>query len=140
MLCKQDLKILVFSSEKRPAHIKVLFDELKINGFVSKGRMDVKELKKAISSIYKDKNHLSHDNVLNLRRKDAVELTILEYTLLRLLSEGVLQKNIPDLLKEKNLKPNSLSSVEKAFSQLKETFEAKSNEHLIAICKDVGFI
>ena len=135
-----NIKILVFSTEKRPQNIKTLFEDLKIDGFVSKGRMDVKELKKAITEIYKNKIHISQSNIINIRRNDTVELTILEYTLLRLLSEGVLQKNIPIQLKEKDIKPNGLSTVEKTLNQLKETFNAKSNEHLIAICKDVGFI
>ncbi len=104
-----DLKILVFSTEKKPQKIKSLFEDFGINGFVSKGRMDVKELKKAIAEIYDHQKYLSHDTIINLRKTDALELTALEFSLLKALSEGVLQKYIPDYLKERDLKPNSLS-------------------------------
>jgi len=45
-----------------------------------------------------------------------------------------------EILKEKSIKPNSLSSVEKTLNNLKETFAAKSTEHLVAICKDLGVL
>lgn len=136
----KDIKIIVFSGEKRPRKIKPLFDDLKINGFVSKGRKDVQDLKKAIEAVYKNKKHLSQENIVHIRNNETVELTTVEYFLLKLLSEGIIQKNIPDFLKQKDLKPNSMSSVEKMLNQLKESFEAKSNEHLIAICKDLGIL
>lgn len=135
-----DLKILVFSSEKRPQIIQSLFDDLKVNGFVSKARLDVKDLKKAIATIYKNEKYLSQENRVHIRRNNTVELTTIEYNVVKLLSEGIFQKNIPDLLKQKNLKPNGLSSVEKTLNQLKESFGAKSNEQLIAICKDLGVL
>ena len=80
------LKILVFSTEKRPQILKELFDDLKINGFVSKGRMDVQNLKKAINTIYKNEKYLSQENLINLRKTDTIELTTLEFTVLELLS------------------------------------------------------
>lgn len=135
-----DLKILVFSSEKRPLIIKSLFDDLNINGFVSKARLDVKDLKKAINTIYRNEKYISQENIVHLRRNDTVELTTIEYTIVKLLSEGIFQKNIPDLLKQKSLKPSSLSSVEKTLNHLKESFDAKSNEQLIAIFKDRGIL
>ncbi|SEF49787.1 DNA-binding response regulator, NarL/FixJ family, contains REC and HTH domains [Halpernia humi] len=135
-----DLKILVFSGEKRAQKIRFLFDDLKINGFVSKGRMDVKDLKKAINTIYKDQKYLSQENLVHIRKNHAIELTTVQYNLLKLLSEGVFQKDVPQYLKQKNIKPNSLSSIEKIISQLKVTFQAKNNEQLIAICKDLGVL
>ena len=135
-----NLKILVFSTEKRSQILKELFDDLKINGFVSKGRMDVQNLKKAINTIYKNEKYLSQENLINLRKTDTIELTTLEFTVLELLSDGISQKKMPEILKNKNIKPNGLSSVEKTINVLKETFSAKSNEHLISICKDLGIL
>ncbi|MGA9213186.1 response regulator [Kaistella sp.] len=134
------LKILVFSSEKRPQIIKELFNDLQIDGFVSKGRMDVKNLKTAIAVISEGQKYLSPENRIQLRTTDTIELTSVEYSILKLLSEGVLQKDMTEILKKKSLKPNSLSSVEKTLNYLKEKFKAKSNEHLIAICKDLGVL
>ena len=135
-----NLKVLVFSGEKRPQVIKELFSDLKINGFVSKGRMDVKNLKTAISTILENKKYISSENLIKLRKTDTIELTAVEFSILKLLSEGIFQKDMTEMLKERSLKPNSLSSVEKTLNYLKETFAAKSNEHLIAICKDLGVL
>lgn len=135
-----NLKILVFSGERRPQIIKELFRDLQINGYVNKGRMDSKNLKTAIETIFENKTYLSSENLINLRKTDTIELTSVEFSILKLLSEGIFQKDMTEILKEKSLKPNSLSSVEKTLNYLKETFAAKSNEHLIAICKDLGVL
>lgn len=135
-----NLKILVFSGEKRPQIIKELFSDLRIDGYVNKGRMDGKNLKTAINTIFENKKYISSENLINLRKTDTIELTAVEYSILKLLSEGILQKDMTEILKERSLKPNSLSSVEKTLNYLKETFAAKSNEHLIAICKDLGVL
>lgn len=134
-----ELKTLVFSVEKKPQLIKSLFDKQGIDGFVNKGRKDVHELKKAIQNIFIDEKYISQQNIHSLRC-NTIELTTLEYTILKLLSKGTLQKNIPDVLKEKQMKPSSLSSVEKSLNQLKDAFQANNNEQLIAICKDIGII
>lgn len=134
------LKILVFSGEKRPQIIKELFSDLRIDGYVNKGRMDGKNLKTAINTIFENRKYISSENLINLRKTDTIELTAVEYSILKLLSEGILQKDMTEMLKERSLKPNSLSSVEKTLNYLKETFAAKSNEHLIAICKDLGVL
>ena len=135
-----NLKILVFSGEKRPQIIKELFSDLRIDGYVNKGRMDGKNLKTAINTIFENKKYISSENLINLRKTDTIELTAVEFSILKLLSEGILQKDMTEILKERSLKPNSLSSVEKTLNYLKETFAAKSNEHLIAICKDLGVL
>jgi len=135
-----NLKILVFSGEKRPLVLKELFEDLEIDGFVSKGRMDVKNLKTAITTIFENKKYISSENLHQLRKTDTIELTLVEFSIIKLLSEGIFQKDMTEILKEKSIKPNSLSSVEKTLNNLKETFAAKSNEHLIAICKDLGVL
>lgn len=135
-----NLKILVFSGEKRPQIIKELFSDLRIDGYVNKGRMDGKNLKTAINTIFENKKYISSENLINLRKTDTIELTAVEFSILKLLSEGIFQKDMTEILKERSLKPNSLSSVEKTLNYLKETFAAKSNEHLIAICKDLGVL
>lgn len=134
------LKILVFSGEKRPLVIKELFEDLEIDGFVSKGRMDVKNLKTAITTIFENKKYISSENLHQLRKTDNIELSLVEFSIIKLLSEGIFQKDMTEILKEKSIKPNSLSSVEKTLNNLKETFAAKSTEHLVAICKDLGVL
>lgn len=134
------LRVLVFSGEKRPLVIKELFEDLEIDGFVSKGRMDVKNLKTAITTIFENKKYISSENLHQLRKTDNIELSLVEFSIIKLLSEGIFQKDMTEILKEKSIKPNSLSSVEKTLNNLKETFAAKSTEHLVAICKDLGVL
>jgi hypothetical protein len=57
-----------------------------------------------------------------------------------LLSEGILQKNVPEYLQKMNVKPNSLSSVEKRLFTLKDALNVSNNEQLIALFKDLGII
>lgn len=134
------LKVIVFSIEKKPKIIENLLNEYEINGFVNKGRGDSTELRKAIETISHNEIYLSTENKKKLQRSNTIELSDVELAILRQLSTGMLQKNIPDYLKQKQMKPCSLSSVEKMINQLKEDFNATNNEQLIAICKDLGLI
>ena len=134
-----EIKTLIFSIEKKAVKIDCLFKKYNIDGYVGKGRGDVQELKKAIVSIAENKKYLSAEIKYNIK-KNTIELTTTELTILQLLSQGILQKNIPHYLNEKNIKPSSLSFVEKNISSLKDTFLANSTEHLIALSKDLGII
>ncbi|MGU3374662.1 response regulator [Chryseobacterium sp. M5A1_1a] len=134
------LKTIVFSAEHRSGVIDSLFKEYEINGFVRKARNDSKELKKAIASVYDNKNYLSLDLRQDVKKLNSYEFTDYDIMLVSLLSQGVLQKNIPIHLQNNNIKPNSLSSVEKRLNSLKEELQITSNEQLVAFCKDLGII
>lgn len=75
-----------------------------------------------------------------VKKLNSYEFTDYDIILVSLLSQGVLQKNIPVYLQNNNIKPNSLSSVEKKLNNLKEELQISSNEQLIAFCKDLGLI
>ncbi|WP_276875167.1 response regulator [Chryseobacterium joostei] len=134
------LKTIVFSAEHKSGVIDSLFKEYGINGFVRKARNDSKELKKAIASVYDNKNYLSLDLRQDVKQLNSYEFTEYDIILVSLLSQGVLQKNIPTYLQNNNIKPNSLSSVEKKLNSLKEDLQITSNEQLVAFCKDLGLI
>ncbi|WP_336964540.1 response regulator [Chryseobacterium contaminans] len=134
------LKTIVFSAEHRSGVIDSLFKEYGINGFVRKARNDSKELKKAIASVYDNKNYLSLDLKQDVKQLNSYEFTDYDITLVSLLAQGVLQKNIPVYLQNNNIKPNSLSSVEKKLNNLKEELGITNNEQLVAFCKDLGII
>ncbi|AZB00685.1 DNA-binding response regulator [Chryseobacterium joostei] len=134
------LKTIVFSAEHKSGVIDSLFKEYGINGFVRKARNDSKELKKAIASVYDNKNYLSLDLRQDVKQLNSYEFTEYDIILVSLLSQGVLQKNIPTYLQNNNIKPNSLSSVEKKLNSLKEELQITSNEQLVAFCKDLGLI
>ncbi|WP_223598092.1 response regulator [Chryseobacterium sp. GVT01B] len=134
------LKVIVFSAEHRSGIIDSLFNEYGINGFVRKARNDSKELKKAIASTYVDENYLSLDLKQEVKKLNNYEFSNYDITLVSLLSQGVLQKNIPVYLQNNDIKPNSLSSVEKKLNSMKEDLQITSNEQLVAFCKDLGII
>ncbi|ROH96139.1 helix-turn-helix domain-containing protein [Chryseobacterium daecheongense] len=134
------LKIIVFSGENRSGAIDSLFSDYYIDGFVRKARYDGKELNLAINSVYQNRQHLSTELQQSVKKINAYELSNYDTDLIKLLAKGVLQKDIPEYLKNKNIKPNSLSSIEKRLSHIKMSLDVNSNEHLIAFCKDLGLI
>ncbi|UKB79806.1 response regulator [Chryseobacterium sp. MEBOG07] len=135
-----NLKVIVFSAEHKTGVIESLFSDYQINGYVRKARNDSKDLKKSIASVYIGENYLSFDLKQDMKKFNSYEFSTFDITLVSLLSKGVLQKNIPIHLEERNIKPSSLSSVEKRLNSLKEDLEINSNEQLVAFCKDIGII
>lgn len=134
------LKVIVFSVEKKEVIIEKLFADQKINGYVKKGREDVKDLKKAIKAVYNDEKHLSYDLKTKSPERNSFEFSEYDTLLVTLLANGTFLKNIPDYLKENNIKPSSMSAVEKRLKDIKESLDINSNEQLIAFCKDFGII
>ncbi|PXW14511.1 MULTISPECIES: response regulator [unclassified Chryseobacterium] len=135
-----DLKIIVFSAEHKTGIIENLFSDYQINGYVRKARNDSKDLKKSITSVYIGEEYLSFDLKQDMKKFNSYEFSTFDITLVSLLSKGVLQKNIPIHLEDRNIKPASLSSVEKRLNSLKEDLQINSNEQLVAFCKDIGII
>ncbi|MDQ8140527.1 response regulator [Chryseobacterium sp. CFS15] len=134
------LKVIFFSAENKSGIIDSLFNDYKINGYVRKGRNDGKELKKAIASVFDGENYLALEARQDVKKLNSYEFSSFDVTLVSLLSQGILQKNIPTYLANNNIKPNSLSSIEKRLNVLKEELGINNNEQLIAFCKDLGII
>lgn len=133
-----DLKVIVFSVNKKQSITDHLFKKQQINGYVRKAREDVKDLKKAIKAVYNDEKYISYD--LKANKKNAFEFSEYDTLLVSLLANGIILKEIPNYLKEKGIKPASMSAVEKRFREIKESLSINSNEQLIAFCKDFGVI
>jgi two-component system capsular synthesis response regulator RcsB len=134
------LKVLVFSAEQRAAVVTELFHKLEVNGYVRKARRDAEELKKAIESIYKNKQHMPAEFRQDIRQNNAYSFTRYDTMIIRLLSGGMAQKDIPDYLEQNQIRPASLSSLEKRLNLIKETLAFSKNEQLVAYCKDKGII
>jgi len=134
------IKVLVFSAEKKAAIIDTLFKELGINAYVRKARNDAMDLKMGIEAIYKDKTYLSSQLKSVIKQKNAYEFSGYDIAIISLLSQGTLQKDIPNYLQQNNIKPSGLSSVEKRLNLMKEVLEFTKNEQLVAYCKDFGII
>ena len=135
-----DLKVIVFSGEKKEAIIDKLFEEQQIDGYVKKGREDVKDLKKAIRAVYNNGRYLSYDLKGKGSERNSFEFSEYDTLLVTLLANGILLKDIPDYLKQRQIKPGSMSAVEKRLKEIKESLDINSNEQLIAFCKDFGII
>ncbi|WDT68530.1 response regulator [Cloacibacterium sp. TD35] len=134
-----DIKIIAFSIEKKPSIIDELFKKHHINGFVSKGRNDAKELKNAIKKVYEDKIVIPQE-IINSIRNNSFEFTNYDVHLVELLAKGWRQQEIEDHFKSNHIKPDSRSSIEKRLSELRENLDAKNNIEMVVICKDLGII
>lgn len=135
-----ELKVIVFSAESRVATIEALFKELDINGYVRKARNDARDLKLAINSVSKGQRYTSIDLKRAIKERNSHEFTTFDTEIISQLYQGTLQKNIPQYLKQNNIKPSGLSSVEKRFNLMREVLGFSNNEQLVAYCKDMGII
>ncbi|MCP9752368.1 helix-turn-helix domain-containing protein [Ferruginibacter sp. HRS2-29] len=129
-----DIRVIVFSSENKPAKIKSLYDEMHIDGFVRKARHDVKELKLAFEAITKGDRYYSRETSLLLKQTKAYEFTDFDISIIRLLAEGHRQKEISDQLE------CSASTIEKTLKKLRDEFGFLKNEQLVLKLKDAGLL
>lgn len=135
-----NLKIIVFSVENRSPVVENLFKTLPIDGYVPKARRDAQNLKQALQTVYRHNKYYPVGLKQAEKGHNAYEFNDVDLTIISLLSQGVLQKDIPFHLQQKNMKPSGLSSVEKRLNMMKEAFQFSKNEQLIAYCKDVGIL
>jgi two-component sensor histidine kinase len=68
------------------------------------------------------------------------DFTSYDLTLIKLLSQGVAQKDLSKILESKNMRPSALSSIEKRLNIIKLAYNLSGNAQLIALCKDMGLI
>lgn len=134
-----ELKIIVYSIENKPKSIEDLFKKYNVNAFVSKGRNDAKELKKAMITTF-DKGYYLPEEIKFSIRKNSIEFSDYDITLLSLLAKGLKQQEIEDYFKDNDLRPYGRSSLEKKLNDLRETLNAKNNIEMIVKCKDLGII
>jgi two-component system, NarL family, captular synthesis response regulator RcsB len=135
-----EIKIIVFSIEDKSYLIKSLFDKLGIDGYVIKGRNTLYELKKAVVAVFGQQKFLSPELEHLQQDKTINEINDYDIQIIKQLSMGVAQENMPDKLKELGITPNSKSSIEKHLNKLKIYFKANNPTHLVAIAKDLGLV
>lgn len=135
-----ELKILAYSVEDRTQLIKRLINDLKMDGYVSKGRNGLTELKEAINAVAKGSIYLSPQVNQLLNQKERLEIDDFDIELMRLLSLGKSQEEISANFKQNNISPSSLSTIEKRLNRLRIQFKANNAIHLVSIVKDLGLI
>ena len=135
------IKLIAFSIENEPYRIKNLFDKFQINGYVMKGRNTKEILKKTIEKVFKNEDKVIADELLHLLNDTATnEIDSYDIELLKQLSLGYPQEQMPARFKELGIEPNSKSTIEKRISKLKDYFKAANTIHLIAIAKDLRLV
>jgi transcriptional regulator len=75
-----------------------------------------------------------------IKNANAYEFTEFDIQIIRLLSRGYQQNEIPDYLRQNNIKPSSLSSIEKRLNQIREDLGYSKNEQLVLFCKEAGIL
>ncbi|WP_264524864.1 response regulator [Flavobacterium sp. N502536] len=136
-----NIKIIAYSVEDKSYRIKSLFDNAKVDAFVSKGLNSIEELKKAIHMIStSDQRFISPEVASALQEKNNFEIDDVDIKILKYLSAGTSQDEIIEIFKSTDIKPNSKSAVEKRLSKLKDFFKANNTIHLVTITKDMGII
>lgn len=134
------LKVLVFSAENKAGIVEKLYNELNVDGYVCKGRRDAQELRIALDTITKNRRHFPVQLRQAIKQKNTYDFSDFDITIISLLSNGMLQKDIPAYLQQNQIRPSGLSSVEKRLNRMKEVLEFTKNEQLVAFCKDNGII
>ncbi|WP_345766909.1 MULTISPECIES: response regulator [Chryseobacterium] len=134
-----ELKVVVFSVEKRAKVIDDLYKIYGIDGFVSKARNDGKELRNTIGKVFEGEIVMSRE-ILNAIRNVPFALNAYDLKLLELLAQGSRQNEIQAYLKDHQMQPHSIRSIEKRLNELRDSFGAKNNVEMIVICKDIGLI
>ena len=135
-----DIMVLVFSGEQRPAVIDDLYKNYEIDAYVRKARQDVKELKSAFETLSNRQRYYPWPLVQQVKKANTYEFTTFDINIIRLLSQGYQQKEIPDYLRQHNIKPSSLSTIEKRLNQIREELEFTKNEQLVLFCKEAGIL
>jgi DNA-binding NarL/FixJ family response regulator len=134
------IMILIFSSEHRPATIDMLFRTYEVDGYVRKARHDARELKAAIDALSKGQQYYPRLLAQQVKQSNAYEFTEFDINIITLLSQGYRQNEIPDYLRQHDIKPSSLSIIEKRLKQIKDELEFSKNEQLVLFCKEAGIL
>jgi DNA-binding NarL/FixJ family response regulator len=134
------IQILIFSAENRPATIDMLFKTYEIDGFVRKARNDAKELKAAFDTLSNGQQYYPRTLSQFVKQSNTYEFTDFDINIIQLLSRGYQQNEIPPYLKQHDIKPNSLSTIEKRLNQIREELGFSKNEQLVLFCKEAGIL
>ena len=132
--------VLIFSAEQRPATIDMLFKNFEVDAYVRKARNDAKELKSAIESLSKQQQYYPRSLSDLVKQSNTYEFTEFDINVIKLLSQGFQQNEIPDYFRQRNIKPSSLSMIEKRLKQIRDELSFSKNEQLVLFCKDAGIL
>lgn len=134
-----ELKVVVFSVEKRAQVIDDLYKIYSINGFVSKARNDGKELRNTIGKVFEGEIVKSQE-IVNAIRNIPFALNAYDLKLLELLTKGLTQDEIEMYFRQNLIRPFSRRAIEKRLYELRDSVSAKNNVEMIVKFKEIGLI
>lgn len=134
------LKIIINSVEDHPNMVKRIWNSNIADAYVVKDRNGLKNLQNAILKVAEGENYLSAETERSLSSNNIIELSEYDISILRYIALGYNQDEIHKTLKKENISPFSKSSIEKKLKELRESFEARTNPHLIKIVTDLQLI
>lgn len=132
--------ILILSGQHRPTDIHHLFENNEVDAYVRKARHDVQELKSAMHALSKRQRYYPRSLAQQIKRSNTYEFTDFDITIIRLLNQGYQQNEIPAYLKAQNIKPSSLSSIEKRLNQIRDELGFTNNQQLMVFCSNAGLV
>ena len=141
-LKKEDpnLKVLVNTIEDHPQIVRNLWESGNIDGYVSKDRHGMRDLKEAIETVNNSGKYNSVRIENLLKENNMLILGDWEMELLKAIATGHTQEEIQEDFKGRRIAPNSRSSIEKRLKELREDFGANTTPHLVGILKDLKLI
>lgn len=135
-----EVPIIICSVEEKPNMIKRFIKVNRVAAYVLKGRDGLKDLKKAVTSVYNGNKYFSERIARMTKGSSIFEIEEYDVSLLLHLSHGLSQNQISTLFNSKGIVPSSLSSIEKRLNKLKDVLKANNNVQLVANAKDLGLI
>lgn len=134
------LKIIVYSIEDRLQKVRSLTQKHGVDAYVCKGRKGLEQLAEAVQVVFAGSTYLSPQVEAALRPKTTMEINDYDVALLNQLAKGLNQDEISEYFRQHNIKPSSLSTIEKHLQKLRIRFMAKNATQLVANAKDLGVI
>ena len=135
-----NLKTIIYTIEDKPSLLKRLKEELKVDGIVLKGLNSLVELCNAIDDVLVNKPYFTAEVLQIIKKNVTVSIESYDIKILQLLAKGLSQQEISLNFKENNIKPASVSAIEKRIGDLKSEFKANNSIHLVSIAKDMWLI
>jgi two-component system capsular synthesis response regulator RcsB len=132
--------VIVFSVEDDHHTITTLFSNQQINAYVCKGLNGFGELQNSIAAITQNEQYTCPVATAVLQQKNVLALDAYEQQRLFYLAKGFTQHEISAILKQKEIAPNSVRSIEANISKLKDYFNATNTTHLVYIVSSLGLI
>ncbi len=133
-------KTIVLSKIDSLDILNYCIEQLEADAYILKSKTSLEELVPAIETVLEHENYFSFSVRKLLKYQfGLLDIDTTDITILKALSNGLVQRKIVILLEQKAL-PMTLSAVEKRIKKLKIRFDAETTSHLVATAIRKGII